>query len=117
MSKVYYEEIHASGALNRVKGMDFKWSLNPYQGCPHGCHYCFARRYHSYLDLNPDEDFSGVVFVKVNVPEVLRRELSRPSWRFETVALGTAPTPTSPSRASTGSRADVWKPSVRNGAP
>ena len=76
--------------------MDFKWSLNPYQGCVHGCHYCFARRYHSYLDLNPGNDFSGIIFVKLNVPELLRRQLSHPSWSFETVALGTATDPYQP---------------------
>ena len=53
MSRVRYEEIHAASALNRVQGMGFKWSLNPYRGCPHGCHYCFARRYHYLLDLDP----------------------------------------------------------------
>ena len=76
--------------------MDFKWSLNPYQGCVHGCHYCFARRYHSYLDLNPGNDFSGIIFVKLNVPELLRRQLAHPSWSFETVALGTATDPYQP---------------------
>ena len=87
---VRYKEIETLGALNRVRGMGFKWSLNPYQGCAHGCHYCFARRYNYLRDLNPDEDFSGLVFVKLNAPESLRRELSRPSWKYEMVALGTA---------------------------
>ena len=96
MAKVSYEEIQCAGALNRVRGMGFKWSLNPYQGCAHACHYCFARRYHHFLDLNPDEDFSGIIFVKLNAPEVLRRELSRPSWRHETVAVGTATDPYQP---------------------
>ena len=96
MTKVHYEEIQTVRALNRVRGMEFRWSLNPYQGCPHGCHYCFARRYHYFHDLNPDEDFSGIIFVKSNVPEALRRELSGPSWRFETVAIGTATDPYQP---------------------
>ena len=41
-----YQEVTCRSALNRVKGMPFDWTLNPYRGCTHGCHYCFARRYH-----------------------------------------------------------------------
>ena len=78
MAKVVYEEVQARSALNRVRGMGFKCSLNPYQGCVHGCHYCFARRYHYFHNLNPDDDFSGVISIKLNVPECLRQELSRP---------------------------------------
>jgi DNA repair photolyase len=76
--------------------MGFHWSANPYRGCVHGCHYCFARRYHAYLDLGTGDDFTGVIVVKVNAVEVLRRELSRPSWRRETVAVGTATDPYQP---------------------
>jgi DNA repair photolyase len=76
--------------------MGFKWSLNPYQGCAHGCHYCFARRYHHYLDLDAGEDFSGLIFVKLNVAEALRDHLSRPSWKYERVAIGTATDPYQP---------------------
>ena len=96
MSKVVYEEIQAASALNRVNGMDFKWSLNPYQGCVHGCHYCFARRYHLLRDMSAGDDFTGVISVKTNVPDVLRRELSRPSWKYETVAIGTSTDPYQP---------------------
>ncbi len=94
--KAHYEEIEVSGALNRVRNMSFNWSLNPYQGCVHGCHYCFARRYHWFKDLNPGDDFSGVIFVKTNLPEKLLRELSRSSWKFEPVAVGTATDPYQP---------------------
>ena len=96
MSKVVYEEIQAAGALNRVNGMDFKWSLNPYQGCVHGCHYCFARRYHLLRDMSAGDDFTGVISVKTNIPDVLRRELSRSSWKYETVAIGTSTDPYQP---------------------
>ena len=96
MAKVRYDEIQATTVLNRVRGMGFGWSLNPYQGCAHGCHYCFARRYHFIRDLDPGEDFSGTVYVKLNAPEVLRRELSRASWKYETVAVGTATDPYQP---------------------
>ena len=91
-----YEEIQCKSVLNRVHTMAFGWSINPYRGCVHSCHYCFARRYHGYFDLNASEDFTGIIFVKVNAPQVLRQELSRPSWRREEVVLGTATDPYQP---------------------
>ena len=93
---VRYEEVECKSVLNRVKGMGFKWSINPYKGCVHGCHYCYARRYHAFIDLNPSEDFTGLILVRANAPEVLRRELARRSWKRETVALGTATDPYQP---------------------
>ena len=91
-----YVETQAKSVLNGVQGMGFRWSANPYRGCVHGCHYCFARRYHAYLDLDTGDDFSGVIMVKVNAVDVLRRELGRPGWRRETVAVGTATDPYQP---------------------
>ena len=91
-----YVETRAKSILNPVQGMGFRWSANPYRGCVHGCHYCFARRYHAYLELGTGDDFSGVILVKVNAAEVLRGELARPSWRRETVAVGTATDPYQP---------------------
>jgi DNA repair photolyase len=90
MTRPHYIETTCKSALNRVSGMPFRWSLNPYRGCLHGCHYCYARATHSYLGLNADDDFSNRIIVKTNMPEVLRRELRRPSWEGERVALGTA---------------------------
>ena len=95
-SPVHYEEARCRTAINRVKGMDFRWSLNPYRGCVHGCHYCFARRFHAYYDLEPGADFTGVIVVKLNVADVVRMELSRRSWRRESVAIGTATDPYQP---------------------
>jgi DNA repair photolyase len=76
--------------------MPFSWSLNPYRGCVHACHYCYARATHAHLGLNADDDFESRIFVKTNLTDVLRRELARPSWRGESVAIGTATDPYQP---------------------
>ena len=91
-----YQEITCRSALNPVKGMPFNWTLNPYRGCTHGCHYCFARRYQTQFELGPDDEFSSLIFVKVNFADVLRQELDKPSWTREQVALGTATDPYQP---------------------
>ena len=91
-----YQEITCRSALNPVKGMPFAWTLNPYRGCTHACHYCFARRYQTQFELGPDDEFSSLIFVKVNFAEVLRRELDKPTWKREQVALGTATDPYQP---------------------
>src|SRR5437660_8162142 len=91
-----YQEVSCRSALNRVKGMPFEWTLNPYRGCAHGCHYCFARRYHVQFELNADDDFASVILVKHNVAVVLAREIDRPTWTRDTVAFGTATDPYQP---------------------
>ena len=86
-----YQEVRCKSALNRCHGMPFmKWTLNPYRGCTHGCHYCFARKYQSHLELDAGDQFASVIFVKTNVVQVLRRELQRARWTNDLVALGTA---------------------------
>jgi DNA repair photolyase len=82
-------EVQTKSALNRVRGMPFGWSINPYRGCSHACTYCFARPTHRYLNLSPLGDFERTIVVKTNFVEVLRRELARPSWTGEHVAMGT----------------------------
>jgi DNA repair photolyase len=91
-----YQEVTCKSALNAVKGMPFSWTLNPYRGCTHGCHYCFARRYQTQFGLGPDDHFSTVILVKINLVDVLRRELDKPSWAREQVAVGTATDPYQP---------------------
>jgi DNA repair photolyase len=91
-----YQEVVCRSALNAVKGMPFRWTLNPYRGCTHGCHYCFARRYHVQFELNTDDEFASVILVKRNFVEVLERELDRPRWQREHVAFGTATDPYQP---------------------
>ncbi len=87
-----FYEVHAKSALNRVpeaSAVPFRWTVNPYRGCSHACAYCFARPTHRYLDFDAGRDFEREIVVKVNVPEVLRAELRRPSWKGEHVAMGT----------------------------
>lgn len=89
---VRFHEVLAKSALNKVpgqSGMPFDWTINPYRGCSHGCVYCFARGTHRYLDLDAGRDFDAEIIVKVNVAEVLARELARSSWGHHAVALGT----------------------------
>jgi DNA repair photolyase len=91
-----YQEVSCRSALNKVVGMPFDWTLNPYRGCTHGCHYCFARRYHTQFELNADDEFASVILVKANFIDVLTRELDRPSWTRDHVAFGTATDPYQP---------------------
>ena len=85
-----YQEVRCRSALNHVQGMPFEWTLNPYRGCTHGCHYCYARRYQTQFELGADDEFASIIFVKTNFVDVLRVELDRPSWPRDYVALGTA---------------------------
>lgn len=87
-----FHEVLAKSALNKVPGessMPFGFTINPYRGCSHACVYCFARGSHRYLDLDTGRDFDSQIIVKVNVAEVLQRELARPKWDHSPVALGT----------------------------
>ncbi|MFN8523268.1 MAG: radical SAM protein [Chloroflexota bacterium] len=91
MARPEYVEVQCKSAINRVHGMPFNWSLNPYVGCAHRCHYCYARAFYVKADHgNGREDFDTRILVKTNLPDVLRRELARPSWAGESVAMGTA---------------------------
>src|SRR5204863_863528 len=65
----------------------FRFGINPYRGCGHGCSYCFARPSHQYLGFGAGTDFERRIVVKVNAPEALRRDFLRPSWKGDIVAL------------------------------
>jgi DNA repair photolyase len=93
---VDYREEPCRSALNRVKGMAFEWSLNPYMGCVHRCTFCYVRAFELRADRPPDERYGTSIRVKVNVVEVLRRELARPSWEGDSVAVGAATDPYQP---------------------
>jgi DNA repair photolyase len=87
-----FYEVHAKSIINRVPAssrMAFSWTINPYRGCGHACVYCFARHTHTYLDLDAGLDFDSKVVVKVNAPDLARRELAAPRWSGAHVAMGT----------------------------
>lgn len=89
---ITFHEVAAKSVLNRVptsSKVPFPWTINPYRGCSHACVYCFARSTHTYLDFDAGNDFNTQVVVKVNTVEVLQRELAKPSWGREVVAMGT----------------------------
>jgi DNA repair photolyase len=94
--RVEYREEPCRSALNRVKGMMFEWSLNPYMGCVHRCTFCYVRAFERRADRPSDERYGTSIRVKVNVVDVLRKELARPSWERDTVAVGAATDPYQP---------------------
>lgn len=92
MPDIIFEEIECKSAINRVSApnMPFRWTLNPYRGCQHACTYCYARGTHEHLGYDAGRDFETRIVVKVNAPEMLRRDLARPGWGREMIAIGTA---------------------------
>jgi DNA repair photolyase len=94
--RVEYREEPCKSALNPVKGMGFKWSLNPYMGCVHRCTFCYVRHFEHRSDRPSDDRYGTSIRVKTNVAEVLRRELARASWQHDHVAIGAATDPYQP---------------------
>jgi DNA repair photolyase len=94
--RVEYREEPCRSALNRVKGMGFGWSLNPYTGCAHRCTFCYVRAFELRADRPFDDRYGRSIRVKVNVAEVLERELARSTWARELVAIGAATDPYQP---------------------
>jgi DNA repair photolyase len=87
-----FYEVYAKSIINKVppaSRMPFQFTINPYRGCGHACVYCFARNTHTYLDLDAGLDFNSKIIVKVNAAELARKELARPRWSGEHVAMGT----------------------------
>ena len=94
--KPEYREQPCKSALNAVRNMPFKWSLNPYMGCVHQCTFCYVRHFEHRAERPSDDRYGRAIRVKVNVADVLRRELARPSWRGEPIAIGAATDPYQP---------------------
>ncbi|HEX6006571.1 MAG TPA: PA0069 family radical SAM protein, partial [Burkholderiales bacterium] len=81
---------------NESPDIPFRQSINPYEGCEHGCGYCYARPSHAYRNLSPGIDFETRLFAKVNAAEVLRAELARPNYRCDVISLGANTDPYQP---------------------
>lgn len=81
---------------NESPDIPFTQSVNPYQGCEHGCIYCYARPTHAYLDLSPGIDFETRLFAKPDAARLLRAELARPGYRCDPIALGSNTDPYQP---------------------
>jgi DNA repair photolyase len=96
MLQMEYREEPCKSALNRVKGMGFRWSLNPYMGCAHQCTFCYVRAFERRAERPSDDRYGSSIRVKVNVAEQLARELDRRSWKGELVAVGAATDPYQP---------------------
>ena len=93
---VRYREEPCRSALNRVKGMPFAWSLNPYTGCVHRCTFCYVRAFEQRADRPADDRYGRTIRVKTNVADVLRAELARRTWAREEVTIGAATDPYQP---------------------
>jgi DNA repair photolyase len=97
--RVEYRIEPCKSALNPVKGMGFKWSLNPYMGCVHRCTFCYVRHFEHRADRPSDDRYGSSIRVKANVADVLRGELARRSWQREQVVVGAATDPYQPAEA------------------
>jgi DNA repair photolyase len=95
-----YREEPCRTAMNRVTGMPFRWSLNPYMGCVHRCTFCYVRSFELRADRPADDRYGRVIRVKVNIAAVLRRELARRTWKRELVAIGAATDPYQPAEGT-----------------
>ncbi|MGY3857987.1 PA0069 family radical SAM protein [Aeromonas intestinalis] len=92
------QEIEAKSIISHNLSPDvpFGRSINPYQGCEHGCIYCYARPSHAYLELSPGLDFETKLFAKLNAAALLRREFAKPSYQPQTIVLGANTDPYQP---------------------
>ena len=88
---IEFIEAECKTIINPVPGnyLPFKFSINPYRGCTHACSYCFARPTHTFLDMDAGRDFETKIVVKVNAPDVLRRQLAAKRWKGDGIAMGT----------------------------
>lgn len=87
--KTKYLKTHAKTIVNVVKSPDISmmYSMNPYQGCEHGCTYCYARNTHQYWGYSAGIDFESIIFVKKNAPELLEKKLKSKNWKAAPIML------------------------------
>lgn len=88
--EVYEDQSRTVLSKNDSPDVAFRWSANPYRGCFHSCAYCYARRYHEFLDMGAGTDFESKIAVKRDAPALLRREFDRPKWTGEVVTFSGA---------------------------
>jgi DNA repair photolyase len=84
---VHEEEARSILSENKSPDLPFRFSVNPYRGCYHGCAYCYARPSHQYLDFGAGTDFERQLVVKTNAAELLERALRKPSWQGESITF------------------------------
>jgi len=99
MEQEYKEIICKSACTKTKRSMPYKWDLNIYRGCEHRCKYCYALYSHKYLESNYGEvvsskeansnKFFNNIYIKTNIAEELDKQLSKPSWKNELIAIGT----------------------------
>jgi DNA repair photolyase len=85
--EVYEDSSRTILSHNESPDLSFRWSVNPYRGCFHSCAYCFARRYHEYLDMGAGTDFESKIVIKPQAAELLREEFLKKSWKGEPVVF------------------------------
>ena len=87
--KTKYLQIHPKSLVNKVPSQDIRlnYSMNPYQGCEHGCAYCYARTTHEFWGYDPGLDFERTILYKPNAPQLLEKFLSRKAWQPEAIML------------------------------
>src|SRR5215468_12633192 len=85
--EIYEEHARSIISENDSPDVGFRFSINPYRGCFHACSYCYARPTHQYLGWGAGTDFDRKIVAKVNAPELLRREMKKPSWQGDTIVF------------------------------
>lgn len=97
-AEVEYFSLDARSTLNRETSgrMPFAWTINPYRGCEFGCHYCYARYTHEFMEIWDGRDFERKIYVKNQAAERLRAELRHGRDKGLPIALGTATDPYQP---------------------
>jgi DNA repair photolyase len=100
--RIYLDQSKTALVDNDSPDVGFRWSVNPYRGCVHGCAYCYARPSHEYLGFGAGSDFERSILVKKRAPELLRRELRAARWQGELVVLSGNTDPYQPIEAGFG---------------